>query len=108
MSSTRSHRHTPEWQVWAALLIVYLVWGSTYLAIRLVVETMPPLLSASARFLVAGAILAGLIGWRQGLVALRVTREQVLGAAFVGLALLLGGNGLVMLGERMCQPVWRR
>ena len=37
-----------DWQVWAGLWIVYLVWGSTYLAIRVVVETVPPFLSAGA------------------------------------------------------------
>jgi drug/metabolite transporter (DMT)-like permease len=40
--------------IWGALIVVYVVWGSTYLAIRVVVETMPPLLSGSIRFLVAG------------------------------------------------------
>ena len=48
------NRQAPDWQVWAALLIVYVVWGSTYLAIRVVVETMPPLLTAASRHLLAG------------------------------------------------------
>ena len=42
---------------WICLLIVYVVWGSTYLAIRVGVETMPPLLMAAARFLMAGLIM---------------------------------------------------
>src|SRR5206468_1194003 len=42
---------------WICLLIVYVVWGSTYLAIRVGVETMPPLLMAAARSLVAGVIM---------------------------------------------------
>jgi drug/metabolite transporter (DMT)-like permease len=100
MDSVRRDRHAPEWQLWSALLVIYIVWGSTYLAIRLVVETMPPLLSASARFFAAGALLYGIVAWRHGLVALRLTRAQAAAAAFVGLTLLLGGNGLVMLGER--------
>ncbi|MFI1400309.1 EamA family transporter [Streptomyces sp. NPDC020681] len=85
--------------VWAALAIVYVVWGSTYLGIRIVVETMPPFLSAGARFVVAGLILAGLVAWRQGPSALKVTRVQLASAAVVGLLLLLGGNGLVVLAE---------
>src|SRR5918996_822979 len=52
----RSH----SFLVWVALWIVYIVWGSTYLAIRVTVETLPPLTSAGVRFLVAGAVvLAG-------------------------------------------------
>ena len=43
--------------IWAALLAVYLVWGSTYLAIRIGVETLPPFLMAGVRFLIAGAVL---------------------------------------------------
>ncbi|MEU6878331.1 EamA family transporter [Streptomyces sp. NPDC046712] len=85
--------------VWAALGIVYVVWGSTYLGIRIVVETMPPFLSAGFRFVVAGLLLAGLIAWRQGPAALRVSRAQLGSAALVGLLLLLGGNGLVVLAE---------
>jgi len=45
------------WLPWAALLVVYLVWGSTYLAIRVGVETIPPLLLSAVRYLVAGAVL---------------------------------------------------
>ncbi|MER6096960.1 EamA family transporter [Streptomyces sp. NPDC001728] len=85
--------------VWAALGIVYVVWGSTYLGIRIAVETMPPFLSAGARFVTAGLLLAGIIAWRQGPAALKVTRRQLASAALVGLLLILGGNGLVVLAE---------
>jgi len=47
----------PQGKVIAAFASVYLIWGSTYLAIRFAIETMPPHLMAAARFLVAGAIL---------------------------------------------------
>jgi len=100
MTPARPPRPAPEWQVWAALLIVYFVWGSTYLAISVVVETMPPLLTAGVRHLSAGAILFALLLARRGAGALRLSRAEWLGAGFVGLALLLGGNGLVVLGER--------
>ncbi|MCH0543291.1 EamA family transporter [Streptomyces sp. MUM 203J] len=85
--------------VWGALAIVYAVWGSTYLGIRVVVETMPPFLSAGVRFAVAGLLLAAFLAWRQGPAVLRVTRAQLGSAALVGLLLLLGGNGLVVLAE---------
>ncbi len=85
--------------VWGALAIVYVLWGSTYLGIRIAVETMPPFLSAGGRFIVAGLLLTALVAWRQGLAALRVTRRQLASAAVVGLLLLLGGNGLVVLAE---------
>ncbi|MFJ2787888.1 EamA family transporter [Streptomyces sp. NPDC093249] len=85
--------------VWVALGIVYVVWGSTYLGIRIVVETMPPFLSAGTRFVTAGLLLAGIIAWRRGPEALKVTRRELGSAVLVGLLLILGGNGLVVLAE---------
>ena len=43
----------PPWKIWTALWIVYIVWGSTYLGIALMVETIPPLLGAGVRFILA-------------------------------------------------------
>ena len=101
MRTPRADARAPEWQVWLALGIIYIVWGSTYLAIRVVVTGgMPPLLSAGVRFAVAAVILFALLGLRRGMPSLRLSRGEWLGAGFVGLALLLGGNGMVMLGER--------
>ncbi|MEV7420470.1 EamA family transporter [Streptomyces sp. NPDC089919] len=85
--------------VWGALLIVYVVWGSTYLGIRIVVETLPAFLSAGGRFITAGLLLAALVAWRQGPAALKVTGAQLRSALLVGVLLLLGGNGLVVLAE---------
>ncbi|MFF5702194.1 EamA family transporter [Streptomyces sp. NPDC012794] len=85
--------------VWFALALVYVVWGSTYLGIRIVVQTMPPFLSAGARFITAGLVLAGIVAWRYGPAALRVTAAQARSAVVVGLLLILGGNGLVVLAE---------
>ncbi|GIG89012.1 drug/metabolite exporter YedA [Plantactinospora endophytica] len=85
--------------VWIALGIVYLVWGSTYLGIRVAVETLPPLLSACARFAVAAGVLAVVLRLWRGPGALRVTRRQLGSAALVGVLLLAGGNGLVVLAE---------
>ena len=85
--------------LWIALAIIYVVWGSTYFAIALVVQTMPPLLTAGVRFLSAGLILAAFIAVRDR-AQLRVTRRQLAGASLVGVLLLAGANGLVNLGER--------
>jgi drug/metabolite transporter (DMT)-like permease len=86
--------------VWTALITVYLVWGSTYLAIRVVVDTAPPLLAMGARFLAAGLLLAAFLLLRRGRSALRVTRRQLGGAALVGVLLLLCGNGGVAVAEQ--------
>ena len=93
-------RPAPGWMVWTALWIVYIVWGSTYLAIRISVETLPPLLAAGVRFLVAGMILYGFLMIRRGYRAVAVTRTELLASTAVGTALLLGGNGLVMIAEQ--------
>ncbi len=88
---------------WAALLVVYIVWGSTYLAIRVGVETIPPLLLAGVRYLIAGLILFP-VAIRRGPAAVRAAdrprRANWLACAVVGILLLLGGNGLVSVGER--------
>ena len=87
-----------------ALLVVYLVWGSTYLAIAVVIGTMPPLLAAGVRYLVAGLIMvigfAALARFRRGASAPeRPTMAHWRSAIIIGLLLLLGGNGGVVLGE---------
>jgi drug/metabolite transporter (DMT)-like permease len=82
---------------WIALLTVYIVWGSTYLAIRFAVETIPPFLSAGIRFLVAGAIL---FTWRIAAGDAIPTKGQWRSTAIVGIFLLLGGNGLVSFAEQ--------
>lgn len=80
-----------------AFACVYVIWGSTYLAIRFAIETMPPLLMAAARFLVAGALL---YAWGRARGAPRPTARQWRGAAVVGAFLLVGGNGAVVVAEQ--------
>lgn len=94
----------PDWQVWTALGLVYVVWGSTYLAIGYVVDTMPALLAASLRFAVAGLLLAVYIGLRRGWSALHCSRREAGNAFGVGALLLLGGNGLVSLAQQRDIP----
>ena len=102
LSPTPAQPNTPApaWLEWSALWTVYLVWGSTYLAIRVVVETIPPLLSAGVRFLLAGSIMYAWLAVRGGLSRMRITWQQLVASTLIGSALLLGGNGVVALAER--------
>ncbi|MEM8929840.1 MAG: EamA family transporter [Acidobacteriota bacterium] len=81
----------------AAFATVYIVWGSTYLAIRFAIETMPPFSMAGVRFLVAGSLL---YAWTYLRGAPRPTAVQWRSAAIIGTFLLLGGNGLVSWAEQ--------
>ena len=79
-----------------AFAAVYLIWGSTYLAIRVGIETLPPFTLAAVRFLIAGVILYAILRLRG---ATRPTRAQWLRTAGIGTLLLCGGNGLVCAAE---------
>jgi drug/metabolite transporter (DMT)-like permease len=87
---------------WSALVVVWVVWGSTYLAIRVGVRTMPPFTMAAIRYVIAGAILLP-IGWRSGTAAQRVADRP--GLRQWGAMLLLGamlpafGNGVISWAE---------
>lgn len=85
-------------QIILALLAVYVVWGSTYLGIRVAIESIPPLLMAGIRFLSAGVLMLGFA--RLWLRAPWPTRTQWRDAGIIGACLLFGGNGGVTLGER--------
>ena len=86
--------------VLVALGTVYVVWGSTYLAIKYIVGSLPPFLSMGARFLLAGALLTVMILVSRGRPAFGMTRSQFVTAALCGLFLLVGGNGLVAVAEQ--------
>lgn len=84
-----------------ALFVLYIVWGSTYFAIRLGVESWPPLMMAGLRFLLAGLILFAVLIWRgQPLPG----RRAVINAGLIGILLLAIGNGLVTLAEHQQVP----
>src|ERR1700730_18063101 len=90
----------PAVRIWLALGTVYLLWGSTYLGIKFSLETIPPYLMGSLRFLVAGGVLY-LVAVRTGDAAAdRVGPRQWWAALIIGAALLLGGNGGVILAEQ--------
>lgn len=87
-----------------ALAVVYVVWGSTYLGIRVVVEEAPPLVSGGLRFMTAGVLLALLLTLKGGVRRLAVRPRELAGASFLGLMLPMLGNGLVSVGEDMGAP----
>jgi drug/metabolite transporter (DMT)-like permease len=81
----------------AAFAAVYIVWGSTYLAIRFAVETLPPMLMAGARFCIAGAVL---LAWSRFRREGTPTRRDWLTGLISGALMLLGGNGAVVWAEQ--------
>jgi drug/metabolite transporter (DMT)-like permease len=96
---SRAEATPPSWKIWTALWIVYIVWGSTYLAIALMVETIPPLLGAGARFIAVGLILLPILAWRRGGHVWRPTRAELLSAGFVGL-MLPGANAVISVAQQ--------
>ncbi|MFN8381300.1 MAG: EamA family transporter [Anaerolineales bacterium] len=84
-------------KVWLALLALYVVWGSTYLGIKVAIETIPPFFHAAVRFLISGIIL---VVWQYSAGHSLPTRKQWISAAIIGTLLLLGGNGLVSWAEQ--------
>jgi drug/metabolite transporter (DMT)-like permease len=98
MSSQTADARPPF--VWIALPIVYVVWGSTYLGIHFVVQTMPPMVSAGIRFLIASVLLAAVLVIKSGPRVLRVPWRRLGTTALVGVLLLTGGNGMVGVAEQ--------
>jgi drug/metabolite transporter (DMT)-like permease len=86
-----------RWQVVVALAALYVIWGSTYLAMRVGLETLPPFLMAGGRFLTAGALLYGAL--RLGGTPAPAARQWG-AAARTGVLLLVGGNGLIAIGQQ--------
>lgn len=84
-------------KIWIALLALYIVWGSTYLGIKVAIETIPPFFHAGIRFLVSGVIL---VIWQRSAGVAMPTRKQWISTAIIGNLLLLGGNGLVSWAEQ--------
>lgn len=87
----------PAWLVPLCLFLLYTVWGSTYYAIRVLLETTPPFGVASLRFVLAGTLLAA---WARGRGEAWPTLPQLRSTAIVGFFLFVLGNGLVMFAEQ--------
>ncbi len=101
---------------WLAFFAIYVIWGSTYLAIREAVETIPPLLTAGVRHLVAGTVLYAMSVWVRG-GRVRVTAAEWRGSLIVGLLFFLIGHGTLHWAEQTVpsglaalfvatEPVW--
>ncbi len=84
-------------KIWFALIALYIVWGSTYLGIKIAIETIPPFFHASVRFLISGLIL---VIWQRTAGHPLPTRKQWMSTGIIGTLLLLGGNGLVSWAEQ--------
>jgi drug/metabolite transporter (DMT)-like permease len=84
-------------KTWTALVTVYVIWGSTYLAIAITGETIPPLFAVSTRFITAGALLAAIVAIRGG--SLLIGRRALVSCIVIGL-LLPGANAVLFFAER--------
>ncbi len=91
-----SPSHPSRTALIAGFAAIYIIWGSTYLGIRIAVETIPAFLMASSRFLIAGGIVAAFIALTRGF---KATAKQWRDNAIIGGFLCLGGNGLVSWAE---------
>jgi drug/metabolite transporter (DMT)-like permease len=90
-------KHATRAQIIAAFASIYLIWGSTYLAIRYADQTIPPFIMGGVRFLVSGAML---YAWARYRGAPRPSRIHWRNAVIAGAFLLLGGNGAVVWAEQ--------
>src|SRR5438034_372970 len=94
----RARLAAPASMVWLCLGIVYVVWGSTYLAIRVAVETMPPLLMGAARFVTAGLLLYAVARARGAPSVRTLSRRQLVACWVVGSLLAAGGITMLVAG----------
>jgi drug/metabolite transporter (DMT)-like permease len=95
--TTNSEARPPIWQTLLAFSIIYLVWGSTFLAIRIGVREIPPLLMAALRFLVAGILL---YGWMRLRGTPSPTRREWLGGTLLGALIFLIDYGCLFWAEQ--------
>jgi drug/metabolite transporter (DMT)-like permease len=95
--STRTPAHANRLTVIFAFLSIYLIWGSTYLAIRFAVATIPPLYTAGIRHLTAGLILLAWCAWKR----LRPTKAQLRASVVIGALFFLIGHGTVHWAEKI-------
>jgi drug/metabolite transporter (DMT)-like permease len=86
--------------IWTAILILYFVWGSTYLGIRVAVDTIPPFIMAAVRFTIAGTVMLTAVALFRRNTATRPTRREWRDSFIVGACLMGGGMGAVAWGEQ--------
>lgn len=95
-----SRRAAGRGNIWAALVTVWIVWGTTYLAIAVSVRSLPPLLAGGVRFLLAGTLLYAWAIRRGDREGDRPTRRHWRSAAIIGALLLMCSNGMIMVAEK--------
>jgi len=84
-------------KIFLAFLVIYFVWGSTYIAIRFAIETIPPALMAGLRFTISGVLL---YGWISRFDRISPRRPEIQKSIVVGLLLIVGGNGILVWSEQ--------
>ena len=84
---------------WASLAVVWVVWGSTFLGIRVAVQSMPPLLMTGSRYVIAGALLCAIVWLAQGRRPVRITWPELRTVLITAVLLLVIGNGLLSISE---------
>jgi drug/metabolite transporter (DMT)-like permease len=94
------HKSASPLAVWAGIIVLYLVWGSTYLGMKLAIETVPPFVMGFLRFVPAGLLLAGGVALRGHGSIRPPSAVQLRDISIVGGFLLVGGTGLVAWGEQ--------
>lgn len=93
-------RAAPRGRIWLGMLVLYVVWGSTYLGIAVAVDTIPPFLMAAIRFALAGLVLLTWSVVRARGAFVMPSRREIRDSAIVGGLLLGGGMGMVAWGEQ--------
>jgi drug/metabolite transporter (DMT)-like permease len=92
----QSDKHRPVWKTLLAFAIIYFVWGTTYLAIRVGVQEVPPFLLAGLRFLIAGGVI---FGWMIAHGEPSPTRSEWIGASIISIMIFVMDYGLLFWAE---------
>jgi drug/metabolite transporter (DMT)-like permease len=94
------HKPASPLAVWTGIVVLYVVWGSTYLGMKLAMDTLPPFVMGCLRFVPAGLLLAGGVAIRDHRSIRLPSAVQARDVSIIGVCLLLGGTGLVAWGEQ--------
>ncbi len=94
------HKPASPVSIWSGILVLYVVWGSTYLGMKLAIDTIPPFVMGFTRFVPAGLLLAGGVALREHGAIRRPSATELRDVTIVGACMLLGGTGLVAWGEQ--------
>lgn len=98
LSASAATGHPARWALVLAFALVYVSWGTTYLAIKVGVKDLPPALFGGVRYVLAGLVLFAFLVWRKE--ALQLPRRDLFWVSVSSLFLFVGGNGLITLAEK--------